>query len=257
MMCRLFPPVSRPIARARRRAALPTWLGMGGLLLGLGLAPLCSAAVDARQLRQAVADFIGQQRSTLLAGYADDARLEYRINNLDPRLRLADCDVPLALSVKDPTAGSRLNVHVSCPGSARWAIYVPVEISVWQPVVVVTTPIARGQTLTAAELGVAEQDVAANSLSYYSDPATVVGFVARRVLSANSPVLASQVEAPLQVKRGDKVILTAMQGSLQVKMDGVAEQDGRYGDRISVRNSRSQRLIEGRVTGPGQVQVNM
>lgn len=235
------------------------WLVSVALLL-LGLVQVvspASAAVGAAQLQQAVATFIEQRRDEFLSGYADQARLEYRINSLDSRLRLADCAAGLVLSVKQPTAGNRLNVHVSCEADARWAIYVPVELSVWQPVVVATRPIARGQTLQTADLGLEEHDVAAAGSGYYSQPSELAGFIARRVLNAGNPVLASQVEAPLQVKRGDKVVLTARQGTLEVRMNGIAEEDGRYGDRIGVRNIQSQRLIEGRVIGQGQVRVTL
>lgn len=231
------------------------WRGALYLYIALALAWPAQAAVDAAQLRQAVSVFIQQQTDALLQGYSADARLEYRIHHLDARLRLANCDVPLALSVKDLTPGPRLNVHVHCPGSARWAIYVPVEISIWQPIVVAATPIARGQTLTLQDLALAEHDVATVGRGYYSDPAALEGFIARRVLSPRNPVLASQVEAPLQVKRGDKVIITAIQNGLQVKMEGIAERDGRYGDRIAVRNSQSRRIVEAQVIGTGQVQV--
>lgn len=243
--CNLAP--SRPM---RRRSLT------GIALFATLAAPCLQAAVGATELQEAVAEFVEQRRDSILQGYGTNARLEYRVNSLDARLRLADCDVPLAITAKDLTSANRLNVHVSCPGSARWAIYVPVELSIWRSVVVVTAPIARGQTIAESDLGLEEHDVA-TARGYYGHPSELVGYIARRVLNVRSPVLASQVEAPLQVKRGDKVILTAMLGTLQVKMNGIAEADGRYGDRISVRNSDSQRVIEGRITGPGQVQVAM
>lgn len=226
--------------------------------LSLGIAGTAQAGVGAKQLRRAVTDFLAGKRAELLANYTAGTRLEYRINPLDSRLQLADCDQPLALDVKDLSpVGNRLNVHVRCPGSARWALYVPVTLAIWQPVVVVKRPLARGAVISAADLELEEQDVATLNSPYFSSIQEAAGSVARRPLAAGSPLLASQIEAPLLVQRGQTVVLSARQGTLQVKMNGVAESDGRRGDRISVRNSQSQRLIEGRVTGPGQVEVTL
>jgi len=231
-------------------------LRQGLQALWLALLPgLALASLDAEQLRQAVGDYLDQQRQSLLAPYGPEARLDYRISRLDPRLRLAGCDEPLSLDVNSLTNSGRLNVLVRCSGTSPWSLYVPVELSVWQPVVVAAAPVARGQVLTASALEVVEHDVRRMHRSYWQRPEELVGHVARRVIPAGSPITASQVEAPHAVRRGSSVIIEASQGGLLVKMAGTAQQDGRLGDRIAVRNSQSRRLLEARVIGPDRVRV--
>ena len=59
------------------------------------------------------------------------------------------------------------------------------------------------------------------------------------------------------IRRGDKVVISASNGSVSVKMPGEAMEDGAVGAQIRVRNTRSNREIKARVSAAGQVRVDM
>jgi flagella basal body P-ring formation protein FlgA len=59
------------------------------------------------------------------------------------------------------------------------------------------------------------------------------------------------------VQRGEQVILVAQAGSMEVRMNGMAMEDATLGDKIKVKNSSSNRVVEGVVQAPGVVQVTM
>ncbi|GAB4365224.1 MAG: hypothetical protein Kow0060_22580 [Methylohalobius crimeensis] len=50
-------------------------------------------------------------------------------------------------------------------------------------------------------------------------------------------------------------MIRARGGGLDVRMGGHALMDGGLGERIRVRNDRSQRVVEGVVRGPNEVRV--
>jgi flagella basal body P-ring formation protein FlgA len=60
-------------------------------------------------------------------------------------------------------------------------------------------------------------------------------------------LLASRLEKPREVERGDTVDVLAESGGARVKTQGVAEQGGHQGSIISVRNVRSGRLFRARI----------
>ena len=53
------------------------------------------------------------------------------------------------------------------------------------------------------------------------------------------------LKPPVIVKRGQQVTLLARTSSYEVRMNGKAMMDGVAGQRIRVRNDRSERIVEG------------
>ena len=71
---------------------------------------------------------------------------------------------------------------------------------------------------------------------------TVAGMVLAACLSASSAMAANaQLEAPILVHRDQKVLVTLHDGGITVKTTVVAEQDGRAGDVIALRNPASEK----------------
>ncbi|HAV88201.1 MAG TPA: flagella basal body P-ring formation protein FlgA, partial [Pseudomonas sp.] len=59
------------------------------------------------------------------------------------------------------------------------------------------------------------------------------------------------------IRRGDQVVISAGNQSVNVRMPGEALTDGAPGEQIRVKNLRSGRIVRARVTGPGQVEAAM
>lgn len=59
------------------------------------------------------------------------------------------------------------------------------------------------------------------------------------------------------VRRGEQIILVASAGSMEVRMNGTAMEDASMGEKVKVKNSSSQRVVEGIVHAPGIVRVTM
>lgn len=223
--------------------------------LGLGGIPGMSAAQQFQSLasiRKAAADYaLGAARQAM-----PSARLKVNAAALDARLRLPSCDRPLSPSAP---SGSRHVGHtvvsVRCSGTHPWKLYVPVEVTARLDVLVAAQPLTRGAQLDAGMLSKAERDVARLPYGYFTRRKAVLGEVLRRNLSAGDVLTPGVMHPPLLVRRGQVVTLTAGAQGFSVSTQGVALQDGARGALVRVRNSRSKRVVQGVVTGSGQVAV--
>lgn len=79
----------------------------------------------------------------------------------------------------------------------------------------------------------------------------------KRTLLAKAPFTPRLLLLPVLIQRGEQVTISAQSSSLLVKTNGIALSSGTLGQKIPIRNSRSERIVEGEITGPGQVDVNM
>jgi flagella basal body P-ring formation protein FlgA len=204
------------------------------------------------QVHQAVSGF--------LAGFFDspDApRAEIDVSRLDPRLQIDGCSRPLETSLnRQQTPAGRVTVRVDCPApEAPWTRYIQASVQVFEPVVVTTRTLRRGERLTAADISLEERDTSMLRDTVYRDPARAEGMAVRRTVTAGSPLTGNSVTEPVLIQRGDTIAITAENETVSIRHQGVALQNGVLGKRISVRNRRSERVIQATVTGPGQASV--
>jgi len=186
------------------------------------------------------------------------ARHEIRVNSLDPRLRLAACDSDLTQSLESPAQPvGRVTVRVSCPGSTPWTVFVPAQVRIFRPVVVLKNPLKRDSLIGADDIALIEHDIGLLGRGYLTDPAQAIGKKLTRPAQADQVLTPAQLRLAESVKRGDQVVIAARSGGISVRMQGEALSAGSLGQQISVRNLSSQRVVRARVTGPGQVEVEM
>lgn len=186
------------------------------------------------------------------------ARHEIQVNPLDPRLRLAACDSDLTQSLESPAQPvGRVTVRVSCEGSTPWTVFVPAQVRIFRPVVVVRTALRRDSIIGAGDVALVEQDVSLLNRGYVTEVEQVIGRKLTRATRTDQVLTPAMLQLAEAVRRGDQVVISARSGGINVRMQGEALSGGTLGQQISVRNLTSQRVIRARVTGPGQVEVEM
>lgn len=186
------------------------------------------------------------------------ARHEIQVNPLDPRLRLAACDSDLTQSLESPAQPvGRVTVRVSCEGSTPWTVFVPAQVRIFRPVVVVKTALRRDSIIGAGDVALVEQNVSLLNRGYVTEVEQVIGRKLTRATRTDQVVTPAMLQLAEAVRRGDQVVISARSGGINVRMQGEALSGGTLGQQISVRNLTSQRVIRARVVGPGQVEVEM
>lgn len=231
---------------------LPALGGLGYSAVALASATLPEDLIGATRsfLEQAVDDYL--QRSEI------QARYEVSINRLDPRLRLPACDKDLTTTLESPSQPvGRVSVRVRCEGSAPWSVFVPAEVRLYREVVIASRPLKRNSVLGAADLALVERDVGLLNQGYLTDLQQAIGKKLTRPLNPDQILAPVHLQLADIVRKGDQVVISAGNATVNVRMPGEALSDGALGQQINVRNLRSQRVIKARVTGPGQVEVAM
>lgn len=223
-------------------------------LFGTATAAADDAALQSLEsIRGAAESFLAEQVAPPPTG-----RTEITAGRLDQRLRLAACSEPLEsfLPPSGRTVGNT-TVGVRCNGEKPWTLYVPVRVALYTEVLVAARPLARGERVAAGDLMPTERDVSGVQGGYLTDPAQAVGHVVRRAVAAQAILAPKMIEAPHLVEKGQRVVLVAATGGVEVRMSGTALADGSLGEQIQVRNLSSSRVVEGRVIDQGTVQVNL
>jgi flagella basal body P-ring formation protein FlgA len=180
------------------------------------------------------------------------------VDSLDKRLRLQQCDEILhsfSNSVSN-TVGSR-TIGVKCQGSVEWTVYVPVKVKVVKPVVVSSRPLPANQTLTERDVRLEPMDIAELRHGYQESLQQVIGQQLKYPLSVGMVIPTRSLKQERVIRRGEQIVLLATAGTMEVRMNGTALDDASVGERVKVKNSSSQRVVEGIVQAPGIVKVTM
>ncbi len=223
------------------------------LLVVLNTAGISHAygAYSQLQLKQEVANFLAQAYKQI-----PHERISIDVGNLDNRVSLSRCTVPIEFTAQDPTGlGGNISVKAQCPGHPKWTLWVPAIVTVYQEIPVAVQDIPRGQMITKAHLTQALINISTVRQSFLADSQAIVGQEAKRNIGKGEVFRTAQLDSPTAVKRGDTVILESISGSIKVSSSGTAMTDGRMGQKIRVKNESSDRVITGVVKAQGLVQT--
>lgn len=145
--------------------------------------------------------------------------------------------------------------YVEYSSPRRFSVWARVKISAAMPRVVAVEPLVAGKPIGKAQVRLETHE----DFPFRSDAARslddVIGRMPRRGVRAGSPVLRSDLEEPFQVEAGETVEVTAISGAAQLALEAVAQNSGRQGDVISLRNPRSGKTFRARIEGKGKAMV--
>ncbi len=188
----------------------------------------------------------------------DQKQVDLRVSNLDSRLRLKQCDIPIeAFSPPGKNRGGKLSVGVRCLGKNKWTIYVPVNVDIRKKILVANRELSRNTIISADDIRLEERSVSKLRRGYFQDPQKVVGKTLSHDLREGAALIPRRLQNTAMVKKGSMVTILARTGPISVRMEGTALANGTQGERIKVRNRSSSRLLEARVTAPGIVEVSL
>lgn len=230
-----------------RRHGRPPAATRLGLAL-LAFMPLLAQANVHEQIGRYAEDYV---RDFVVAGPRD--KVEIEAAGIDTRLQLTECPGMLTAELRGSGEVRRnTHVHLQCHEEPGWSLFVPVRVRILKPVVTAASPIARNTLLQPEQLQLSYQDEVLLRGDVFDDIQSLLGTRSKRDLRPGRPVLASQL---CVVCKGDKVTIVAETGGLSIRTEGTAEEDGTFNEHIRIRNSRSGRQIQGRISEAGVVKV--
>lgn len=233
------------------------------LILCIFIAGLCSSrlfANDTDDLHQEILETVTRIVTEKLdAAFPEKIiRKDVQVGMPDTRLKLDRCERDLHIALPPfQEYMRRTNAKVECHSTSPWSITLPVTIRAYILVAVASNQLIRGHRITAEDITLAEMDIDRLKQGYFTSQEAIVGMQLKRTLLAKAPFTPKLLSLPVVIQRGEQVTISAQSSSLLVKTNGIALGSGTLGQKIPIRNSRSERIVEGKITGPGQVDVNM
>ena len=146
-------------------------------------------------------------------------------------------------------------IGVKCESPAPWTVYVSVKVMAMRDVVITRQALPAKHVLTEQDVVMTSMDIGQLRQVPIRQISDIIGRQLKRSVAMGAVLSHSQLKKQKLVRRGQQVTLFSQTGSIQVKMAGIALADAVLGEKIKVKNSRSQRIIEGIVAGPNRMRI--
>lgn len=247
-------------AMARHARALPMLRAAAMALAAvLGCAPAQGEGLlDATllgQIRAWVGLVHGSVPGLVQAGAQGRLRLEVEPGRLDPRLRLAPCRRVEPRWPDQAAPGQPLRVALRCvDGDKPWQVWLPIQVRLFAPAVVILRPLPAGTVISAADLQLADADWAAQPRMPFARIDELVGRTLARPLAAGHALRATDLRERQWFASGEAVQLLARGAGFTVAGEAQALGPGIEGRPVRVRTEAG-RVLQGMPVGERRVEM--
>lgn len=152
---------------------------------------------------------------------------------------------------------ANLTAHVVVDGRTIKKIPLRFELRRFQPALVATHPMRRGDAFSPDDLEIRRVEVTGIAGRMIKSPEELKGAVAGRNLAAHAPILSQDALFPALVKRGKITTVILRNGPLTITTKARAKDNGRIGDTIALDNPSSGKVIYGQVIDEGLVEIRL
>lgn len=203
----------------------------------------------------------GRLKAALADAGVDTGRLRLELSN--PRLQVhlpavAGSELSVADMSYDDRRGRFAAVLVaSADGMADRRMRITGRLREMTDVPVPARRLRSGQVIGAGDLEWQTVPTLTLAADVITDAADLVGREPRRTLAEGRPVRTGEIRQPVIVGRGDLVTVVLATPQMLLTARGKSLEDGGRHDVVRVRNLVSGSILEGVVTGPGQVAVGL
>jgi len=150
---------------------------------------------------------------------------------------------------------SRIRVDVRCEEGQGWDMAVTVKPDIYLPIVVARQGLERGHVIAPDDIAIKKLNISNTRGNYVTQPDDVMGLTVKRRVRELQPVAMNQLDSPVLIERGQRVMMIAEQGGVQAQTVGEAMKKGRKGEMIKVKNESSERVVSAIVTDSGVVRM--
>jgi flagellar basal body P-ring formation protein FlgA len=147
-------------------------------------------------------------------------------------------------------------VAADIAGREAARLWLRAEIKTFEDVVVTSFPLGNRELVKGADVRLERRDISSLAARPFTRIDDVVGQQAARAVEVNEILTQKSVDRPKLVRRGSSITLVYETGSLRVETPGTAEENGKVGDLIQVKNPTSGKALRGLVLDGRTVRVN-
>lgn len=190
--------------------------------------------------------------------HRDATEIQFSVKQIDSRIEVSLCSES-DLSIFWPPGSNRVgqtSVAITCSSKTPWKLFVRSKIAVFEDVLVLAGPVLSGESLESGSIAFKRVNMESQRSDVLTKADSLLGYTFRRRYPAGRALSLSMLSPPLLVRRGEDVLILSEAGGLSIRVKGVAMGNGELNQTIKVKNSRSNRIIQGRVNDVGVVKVS-
>lgn len=186
--------------------------------------------------------------------------------NLDIQVKGLDWDSDQVLPAKaskiqaeilGAAVGGKMPVRISAFNnsdlSARFLATAIVDD--WKAVPIVRGRLDKGSVIRNEDVQIIRANLASLPQDITLNVGEVVGRRAIRSLQSGEAIRKSDIDMPPVIEKGKVVSMIFSSGGFTAKATGIALEDGREGDKIELKNDRSQKVVKGKILNPSEVSI--
>ena len=203
---------------------------------------------------------IALQAESFLANYpyASPYPAQFELAALDNRLKLKPCDKALDISfTRAEKIMGNTSLTVRCQNPVHWQLNLPVKVVIFDDIVVNQIPLVKGQIIDEKAIVYSKRDISRLHQGFFRRTDPLENLQAKRNLPAKSVLNPSNLSPRQLIKSGQRVTILLNINGLQVKTSGLAMQSASMGQVVKVRNTQSNKIVEGVVSAAGQITVRL
>ncbi len=230
------------------------------LAWGLVLSPLSHAATGEGQ-------FLSQEE-IVLQGKAfivdqlpwDADRMEVEVSFKGKGLTLPPGAMELKFELQERASKfgyMPLTLRVTVNGETQKVIRLKATAAVYEDVVALNSDSRKGNILTVGDLKLLRVKKTPSLRESFSDIGDVVGMELRRSLNAGHILTPRELDQPVLIKRGDRILLVAENGILKITAPGIAKDKGIEGTVIQVQNLETKKMVYGEIVDSRIVKIQL
>jgi len=187
-----------------------------------------------------------------------DSEIQIRaVGNLD-EIELPPGDVQLRLGPgTTPVGRNRLLVPMESvqDGKTLASFWITADIAIHARVLTAARKIPYNRALSLEDVAESDVDITDFRNSYFRQADDLIGKVSRRSFAPGTPLTHDSFTDPILVRHGETVQLRLERNGILLTASAKAEQDGKLGQTIIVRNLEFSTALKAKVTGPGVVKI--
>ncbi len=208
-----------------------------------------SATFDSAYIEAFAKDYLEDKITPPIGG-----KTTISIANIDPRIIIKPCQQALKANIPEKHSGRNVNVKITCDDSTPWKMYIPAKVENTFAVLVAITTLEKGMILSESNIDI--QYLAINKIrgQKLSDKVAVIGSKAKKRIAKGRAISRKDV---CLVCKGDTVTIIAKSENFMIKTRGTALSDGNINQQIKVKNSRSGKIINPKVSAMNQVTIHL
>jgi flagellar basal body P-ring formation protein FlgA len=158
-------------------------------------------------------------------------------------------------NVQNPFAPFALSIEIRVGDSVFRRLPTNIEIEAYAEILVAAKDLTMNAKIGESDVKLEKRRLEKPLTGYLRDSAKLRGIKLIKNLASGAEITSDAFISDVVIRSGDLVRIVGQAGKLQITVNGEARSNGKIGDRIAVKNSQSNSIIQATVVDEGLVKV--